>query len=303
MAKSNTMYVWLMVTWLLCVAWFIPRFASLWRTLDSSLLQTLLVFVLFCLAIFWFYGIHFYAFFLFTHLERRRKRLSRPPRRKPQPHPQVAILYPTADDFEYRAALSCVNQAYPSFHVFLLDDSSREEYHTRVDAFHHDFPEVTTVIRRENREGFKAGNLNNALAMVGCDHEFFAICDADNILPTDFLTQLTPYLQEDSCLGFVQANHRINGLQKESFVQDFHRLVDVGWDHHHLPRNRYGLAFCFGHGVVLRTEAWKQAGGFPLIVSEDIALTLSMRRQGYFGRHVPEVICGEGIPLTLRTWR
>ncbi|MEE8443327.1 MAG: glycosyltransferase family 2 protein [Dehalococcoidia bacterium] len=106
-----------------------------------------------------------------------------------------------------------------------------------------------------------------------------------------------------SCLGFVQANHRINGLQNESFVRDFHRLVDVGWKHHHLPRNRYGLAFCFGHGVVLRTEAWKQVGGFPLMVSEDIALTLSMRRQGYFGRHVPEVICGEGIPLTLGTWR
>lgn len=304
LAKSSIMYIGVIVVWLFCAAWFMPRFAALWPTLDSGLLQVLLIFVLVCLAVFWFYGIHSYALFLFTHLERRRRK-RHPVHAEQKPHyrPRVAILHPTADDFDHRAALSCVTQRYPNFHVFLLDDSSRDEYRTQVDAFHREFPQLTTVIRRENREGFKAGNLNNALAMVGSDHELFAICDSDNLLPPDFLAQLTPYFQEDARLGFVQANHRSNGLQKESFVRDSQRLIDVGWEHHHFPRNRYGLTFCFGHGVVLRTEAWRQAGGFPLMVLEDIGLTLSMRRQGYYGRFVPEMVCGDGRAPSLAAWR
>jgi len=79
-------------------------------------------------------------------------------------------------------------------------------------------------------------------------------------------------------------------------------ITDVRWEYHNLPRNRYGLAFCLGFGVVLRTEAWRRAGGFPSIVSEDIGFTLSMRRQGYYGRFVPEVICGEGTPPSLASW-
>jgi cellulose synthase/poly-beta-1,6-N-acetylglucosamine synthase-like glycosyltransferase len=212
-------------------------------------------------------------------------------------------LYPTANDFEHRALLSCVAQRYPNFHVFILDDSSRDEYRTQVDAFHREFPQGTTVVRRESHEGFKAGNINNALGVISSDYELFAICDSDNVLAPDFLAQLTPYFQEDTWLGFAQASHRSNGLREDSFIRDMESLANVRWEYHNLPRNRYGLPFCLGHGVVLRTEAWKQAGQFPFMVSEDIGLTFSMRRQGYYGRFVPDVICGEGIPPSLPAWR
>lgn len=302
MAKSSAMYAGVVALWAFCVAWFMPRFAALWGDLDSGLVQALLVFVLVCLAIFWFYGIHFWAFFLFTHLERRRRQPAQP-EQKPQADSRVAVLYATADDFEYRAAFSCVTQRYLNFHVFLLDDSRRDEYRTKVDAFNREFPQFTTVVRRGNREGFKAGNLNNAVAMVGSDHELFAICDSDTVLPPNFLAELTPYFQEDARLGFAQASQRSNKLSEAPFVRDLERIVDGRWQYHNLPRNRYGLALCLGRGVVLRTEAWRKAGGFPHIVSEDIGLTLSMRRLGYYGRFVPDVICGDGIPPSLATWR
>ena len=303
MAKSSTMYIGIIAVWLLCLAWFVPRLATLWGDLDSGLMQSLLIFVLVCLALFWFYGIHFFAFFLFTLLERRRKRQPPHPGQKPQEFPRVAILYPTANDFEYRVVLSCVKQRYPNFHVFLLDDSNRKEYRAQVDAFHREFSQITTVVRRESREGFKAGNINNALAMIDSDYEFFAICDSDNVLAPDFLAQLMPYFQEDARLGFIQANHRSNRLGKELFVRSVQTMADGRWDYHNIPRNRYGLVFCLGHGVIIRTEAWREAGGFPFIVYEDIGFTFSMRRKGYHGRFAPQVICGDGIPPSLAAWR
>ena len=68
----------------------------------------------------------------------------------------VAILYTTMNDFVESAALSCVEQEYPTFHVYLLDDSTDARFRSDVDAFHSRFPQSTTVVRRHGRAGFKA---------------------------------------------------------------------------------------------------------------------------------------------------
>ncbi len=48
------------------------------------------------------------------------------------------------------------------------------------------------VLRRENRQGFKAGALQNALLQT--DEEFITVFDADFIPPDNFLTLVMPYL-------------------------------------------------------------------------------------------------------------
>ena len=301
-AKSGAMYLGIIALWLLSLAWFMPQLVAFWSDV-SALNRALLVFVLFCLALFWFYGIYFWAFFLMGQLSRRGLATGITGTDGEQGDlPQVAILYTAADDFEYQAALSCVEQRYHNFHVFLLDDSARQESRAQIDAFHAAFPALTTVIRRNSREGFKAGNLNNALAVMSDDYPLFAISDADGVLPPNFLSQVTPYFLNDPQLGFAQANHRDNGLDTGSFAHDLVTIADVRWDHH-FPRDRYGLSSCWGHGVMLRTEAWRRAGGFPYIVAEDLAITMAMRAQGYHGMFMPQVVCGEGVPSSLAAWR
>ena len=51
------MYIGIIAVWFFCIASFMPRLAGLWHILDSGLMQALLIFVLLCLALFWFYGI------------------------------------------------------------------------------------------------------------------------------------------------------------------------------------------------------------------------------------------------------
>ncbi|MBN1488405.1 MAG: glycosyltransferase [Phycisphaerae bacterium] len=58
------------------------------------------------------------------------------------------------------------------------------------------------VVRRENREGFKAGALAEGLKV--CRGEFAAVFDADFIPPTDFLRRAVPLLASDTNLACVQ---------------------------------------------------------------------------------------------------
>jgi hypothetical protein len=63
-----------------------------------------------------------------------------------------------------------------------------------------------------------------------------------------------------------------------------------------------------GHGVLVRTEAYSKAGGFPEVVAEDVAFTIALRHAGYSGFFAKEIVCSEGVPedlgqLRKRTYR
>ena len=51
------------------------------------------------------------------------------------------------------------------------------------------------------RRGFKAGSLNNTLRTVATDAEFFAVADADSVLPPDFVRRLVPYFSADPAVA------------------------------------------------------------------------------------------------------
>jgi hypothetical protein len=58
-----------------------------------------------------------------------------------------------------------------------------------------------------------------------------------------------------------------------------------------------------GHGVLLDIRAIREAGDFPLRVSEDLALTARLRTCGYIGIVVDSEWCKEGIPETFGQYR
>lgn len=139
---------------------------------------------------------------------------------------RVAILYLTMNDFREEAVISCLNQDYPDFDVYILDDSADMEWQSRVEQFALLHKRVK-VIRRQNRENFKAGNLNHVLEQIHQDYEYFAVSDSDGILPRDFLKKLMPYFAWDKRIGFVQANQRWNPEQNSAFARDLGMNTDL----------------------------------------------------------------------------
>lgn len=217
--------------------------------------------------------------------------------------PPVAILYTTCNDFVEESVESCVRQDYPNYSVYLLDDSSQQDFKDRVDAFAAKYPNRVQVVRRPDRKAFKAGNMNHGLAHFAVSEPYFAIADADEILPTDFLTKTVAVLETDPTCGFVQANHRANPNDSSALAQSLGVGIDIHWKWYQPLRNDYGFVMFLGHGALLRRDVWEKIGGFPDIVSEDLGFAIHARELGYRGRFLEDVICYENFPDSVRSFR
>ncbi len=292
--KSPWMICFFFLLWFLSLGLFGPR---LWLIIiaSKSAFEFTLLFIFFSmLMLFWLLAAYYITVVLFSL---HTKPLPRPTETPEATWPAVAVLYPTCNDFKTRAVMACLNQQYPRFHVFLLDDSTNEEQRARVDAFHAAHLERTTIVRRPTRQGYKAGNLNNALQGAASAFPFFAVVDADEVLPDDFLRRTMAYLK-DSDLAFVQANHAPNPEQESTFAHDIAPTILPFWDIHCRPRNRYGFVLFLGHGAVVRRSAWERAGGFPEVITEDLAFSALLAKNGLRGIFLESVVCNEDFPAT-----
>lgn len=207
----------------------------------------------------------------------------------------VAVLYTTRNDFNQEGALSCVNQHYRRYHVFILDDSSDENCRKQVDDFHLLHRSVTTVIRRTSHKGFKAGNLNHALGIIGQDYPYFALADSDTRLSPDFLAKAVPQLTNSS-FAFAQASVRVSRFSSGCFQASLEATHQVYWRVIVPASTRFGFLMLHGHSAVVRTSVWSDVGGFPELVAEDLAFSTALRARGYRGVYLPELICEEEYP-------
>ncbi len=302
-APRPHLYLAVFGSWLLAVAWFHPRLAGLFAMAETPLAWAALAFFVAFTELAWLYAFFNVGVLAFAAWYRRSPDPQAADLPAPRQLPAVALLYTTCNDFVEASALSCVSQRYPSFTVYLLDDSSDPAFRARVDAFAARHPARVRVVRRPDRRGFKAGNINHALTRATCGEPLFALADADEILPPDFLSRTARYLLADPSCGFVQANHRANPRAATSFAATLGQGIDVHWRWYQPLRNRYGFVMLLGHGALLRRAAWRAVGGFPELVSEDLAFALRIREQGWRGRFAEDVVCYEDFPEDMRAFR
>ncbi len=286
------------VFWALCVAWFyrqicIPEFLPSEVTLVIVSRCALAS----CLFFSWFIGLYYIVLTLTA--------VGRPQRSSVEARPveyggRVALLYTTMNDFSRGAALSCVSQDYPWTHVFLCDDSTDLTSQREVDGFHRDFPDRTTVLRRTTCHGFKAGNLNNALRQVNQAYEFFAVNDADGLLPSTFISATLAEFS-DKRVGFVQCR-QVAIPSKTKFGRWLDASVGIYWTKVVPYSASFGFLIFHGHGALVRTKVWESIGGFPEVVSEDLAFSTEARRCGYIGVLSESVTCWEEFPSSYRAF-
>lgn len=212
----------------------------------------------------------------------------------------VAILYLTCDDFDPLACSSCLAQDHGPTRLIICDDSQRPESRRAIDAWIAARPEPIAVSRREGRLGYKAGNLNHAIA-TRVEEDFFVVCDADEIIPTDFVSRLLRYFAGPG-IGFVQAGHEARSDCATRFSAVLGPTIKLFHDFCLAMRNRFGFVSCYGHGVMIRRSAWQAAGGFPEIVSEDLGFASRALEQGLRGVFVREVTAWEAFPPNYRAF-
>lgn len=175
----------------------------------------------------------------------------------------------------------CKNIDYKNKKIHLLDDGNRPAIKQLAADF------GINYITRDGNEGFKAGNINNALKHT--NSELIAVFDADHIPVSTFLLELVDYFK-DFNTGIVQTpQHFMNPdpFQKNLVVgkpisneQDlFFRVIQPGLA-------RWNAAICAGTNFLIRREPLVKIGGLPCnTVTEDMDLGLRMRRLGLMVRY------------------
>jgi cellulose synthase/poly-beta-1,6-N-acetylglucosamine synthase-like glycosyltransferase len=195
---------------------------------------------------------------------------------------------------------SCTQLDYPRerLKILVLDDST-DQTTAIAESYANRYPSLVSVIHRDNRNGFKAGALQEALDITPSD--VIAVFDADFVPPPHFLKSLIPYLYADDRIAFVQA--RVGHLNSHSTWVT--KAVSLAIDGYFLveQRARYAanlLPHFLGTSGIFRREAITSVGGWSGdTLAEDLDLSIRLQLKGWSHVYVPEVVCSGEVPPTL----
>lgn len=209
--------------------------------------------------------------------------------------PTVILIYCTANDFNEDSLRKSMQQNYKKFKTYILDDSSDKAYKKRINKFAKKYG--VKVVRRKDRLGFKAGNINNFFrSRKNLKYDYFVILDSDEIIPSDFITKSLEYFERFRNIGIVQANH-IGTRNRNAFMKTFALGVDSHWPTYQMTKHYSGFLSLLGHGAMVSRECYEAAGGFPHVVAEDLCFSIEARIKGYYTAFANEIICEEEYPI------
>ena len=297
---KRTMYITLLLSWVVLLAVVMPAFihtvneASEYTGVFKPLLIALVILNAVFISYFWLNGlkdiIYVSTYYVRKHSYKNgfKKSLFIDDSKK------VILVYCTANDFVPECLLESMQQDYRTFETVILDDSSQESYKKEIDAFAEKYN--VTVIRRKDRKGFKAGNINNYLKGKK-DYDYFVLLDSDEIIPSDFIKKALAYFNKNTNLGILQATH-VASRNRNSFMDTLAIGVDSHWPVYQNVKHRYGFLSLLGHGAMISRECYEAGGGFPHVVAEDLCFSIEARiNGGYYVGFADDIICQEEYPV------
>ena len=251
------------------------------------------------------YGIHRYV--LVYYFFKNRRRIAPPPPEISE-WPRVTVQLPIYNErYVIERLVDAVAQFdYPRelLDIQVLDDSTDETQEVARNCVerYQQLGLPISYIHRDNREGFKAGALQEGLKVARGEH--IAIFDADFIPPADFLRNTVPYFA-DAKLGMVQTrwtyiNRNYSKLTEvEAVLLDGHFVIE------HSARFRSGLFFNFnGTAGIWRRAAIEDAGGWQHdTLTEDTDLSYRAQLRGWQFIYLPDIECPSELPVEMNAFK
>ena len=262
--------------------------------------------VLFMLAL---YGLHRY-WLVYDYYAYRKNVPAEPP--PVTEWPRVTIQLPIYNErYVIERLVEAISRFdYPPelLDVQVLDDSTDETQQVARNCVQRFAAQGMPIayIHRSNREGYKAGALENGLKTS--KGEFVAIFDADFVPAPDFLQRTIPYFKNPTGgagIGMVQTRWTYLNTdyslltQVETILLDGHFVVEHG------ARSRRGTFFNFnGTAGVWRRKAIEQAGGWQHdTLTEDTDLSYRAQLVGWKFLYLPHIECASELPVDMNSFK
>ena len=258
-----------------------------------------LYFVILCILS--VYGVHRFVMATLYRIHRKEKPC---PDARFDDLPLVTIQLPMFNEkYVIQRLINAVCEIrYPreKLQIQVLDDSTDETQGIAQEAVAQKVSEGFNVvyIHRDNREGYKAGALENGLKTAS--GEFVAVFDADFIPQPDFLEKTIHYFTDEK-VGMVQErwehiNREFSVLTRvQSILLDGHFVIE------HTARNRSGRFFNFnGTAGIWRKCTIADAGGWQHdTITEDLDLSYRAQSKGWKFIYLNEATTPAEVPVEM----
>ncbi|HUG52549.1 MAG TPA: glycosyltransferase [Vicinamibacteria bacterium] len=241
-----------------------------------------------------FLGYHAAGFFLNVARSARARARGAEPAFAPFTRAPVAVLVAAYNEpeevlDETLAALAVLD--YPSFSVYLLDDSTRPDCRAAADSVARRYG--ATLVRRPHRTGYKAGAMNELLPRLR--EPYVAVLDADQRPVRTWLTEVVPYLEAEPRLAFIQVPQVYDNLEGLPVAQASQYRQAVFFEYICEGKSTVNAVFCCGSNVVFRRQALLSVGRVvdgrtayfdETSVTEDFATTVDLHSAGWRTRYL-----------------
>ena len=253
------------------------------------------------LAIYSLHGL--YLLWLYQHAKDKRL----PP---PDPHewPRVTVQLPIYNESttieRLLTAVVCMDYPRDLLEIQVLDDSTDETNALAAELVRAWQAVGVSIshIRRDNRQGYKAGALAYGMRRAG--GEFLALLDADFIPPPDFLKQALPYFQDPS-VGCVQARWGNTNRDYSLLTRLQAMMIDTHFIVEQTARSRSGLLMNFnGSAGIWRRTCIEDAGGWSSqTLTEDFDLSYRAQLRGWRIAYTPDVVVPAELPIEIAAYK
>lgn len=221
--------------------------------------------------------------------------------------PPVSVLLPICNESAVVERLldAVCQMSYPenALEILLLDDSSDNTSvlaKATVDQYAAQKVNIK-FIHRQDRKGYKAGNLINGIQQAS--GTFYAIFDADFIPPKDFLLQTIPYFKNPD-LGYLQTgigyeNRDVSFLTRfQAMEMGCQQYVTVGLS------EDGNMASLSGSSCVWRKACVEELGGWnSTTVTEDVDLGYRAQCGDWQYAYLRDVVSMSVLPESISAFR
>lgn len=222
-------------------------------------------------------------------------------------NPPVSVLLPICNESgvveRLLDAVCSLNYPTNALEILLLDDSSDGTSalaEAKVNQYAAQKINIR-LVRRQNQNGYKAGNLVNGIQQAS--GEFYAIFDADFVPPKDFLLQTIPCFKNPS-LGYLQTGIGYEN-QDVSFLTRF-QAMEMGCQQYiTVGLSEDGnMASLSGSSCVWRKTCVEDLGGWnSTTVTEDVDLGYRAQFGDWKYVYLRDVVSMSVLPESVSAFR